>query len=170
MRFDAMLIDQPAEHVGRAIGTVAHKLDGMQTEAFHRAFDHALRSQNLGLPDRSGRFDIDDDRVVDIDQIVGGVSEEGLSAMGSGPARRRIGRRDELWRNLGRRTERSIVENGQILFYGASRSLRRKSLLALYTFLPVRLRLDQAGIDRKSLAADQALIDAAPQHCLKEAS
>jgi hypothetical protein len=98
------------------------------------------------------------------------VSEEGLSAVGSGPARRRIGRRDELWRNLGRRTKRSVVENGQILFYGASRGLWRKSLLALYTLLPVRLRLDQASIDRKALAADQAFIDAAPQHCLKEAS
>jgi hypothetical protein len=83
---------------------------------------------------------------------------------------RRIGRRDELWRNLGRRTKRSIVEYGQILVNGASRGLWRKSLLALYTFLPVRLRLDQAGIDRKALAADQALIDAAPQHCLKETS
>ena len=63
----------------------------MQIEAFDRAFDHALRSQNLGLPDRGGRFDVDDDRVVDIDQIVGGISEEGLSAMGSGPASRRMG-------------------------------------------------------------------------------
>ena len=96
------------------------------------------------------------------------VSEEGLSAVGSGPARRRIGRRDELWRNLGRSTERSVVENGQIFFDSASRGLRRKSLLALYTLLPVCFRFDQAGIDRKAFAADQALIDAAPQNCLKE--
>jgi len=45
-----------------------------------------------GLPDRGCRFDINDDRVVDIDQIVGGISKEGLPAMGSGPSRRRIGR------------------------------------------------------------------------------
>jgi hypothetical protein len=28
--------------------------------------------QDLGLPDRGGRFDINDDPVVDIDQVVGG--------------------------------------------------------------------------------------------------
>ena len=55
-------------------------------------------------------------------------------------------------------------------FDGASRGLRRKSLLALDTLLPVRLRLDQAGIDRKAFAADQALTDAAPQHRLKQPS
>src|ERR1700759_4538458 len=109
----------------------------MQIEALHRAFDHALRSQNLGLPDRSGRFDIDDDRVVDIDQIVGRVSEEGLSPMGSGPTGRRIGRGDELWRALGGRTECGVVENAQILLDGAPRSFRWKPFLALDTLLPV---------------------------------
>ena len=71
--------------------------------------------------------------------------------------------------NMCREFYRAFKEHGRGTI-GASRGLRRKSLLALYTFLPVRLRLDQAGIDRKALAADQALIDAAPQHCLKEAS
>ena len=41
---------------------------------------------------RECRFDIDNDRVVDIDQIVGGIGKEGLSAMGSGPSRCRISR------------------------------------------------------------------------------
>jgi hypothetical protein len=34
---------------------------------------------------------IDDDGMLDIDQIVVGVGEVGLSAMSTGPARRRIG-------------------------------------------------------------------------------
>jgi hypothetical protein len=42
--------------------------------------------QNLSLADRGGRFHINDDRVVDIDQIVGGVSEESLPAKSSSPA------------------------------------------------------------------------------------
>jgi len=44
MRFDAMLMDQPAEHLGRAIGTVAHEPGRIETEA-----------------------------IVDVDQIVGGA-------------------------------------------------------------------------------------------------
>ena len=75
-----MFIDEPAEHLGRAIGAVTHDLGGIEIEAFHRAFDHALRGQDLGLPDRGGCLDIDDDRVVDVDQVVGRVGEEGLPA------------------------------------------------------------------------------------------
>ena len=45
-----------------------------------RAFYHAFCGQDLGLPDRGGRFDINDDPVVDIDQEVGGMGEERLSA------------------------------------------------------------------------------------------
>lgn len=69
MPFDAVLMDQPAEHVSRTIGAVAHEPGGTETEAFHRAFDHALCGKHLGLPDRSGRFDIHDNRVFGIDQI-----------------------------------------------------------------------------------------------------
>jgi hypothetical protein len=69
-----------------------------------------LCGQNLSLADRGGRFDIDNDRVVDINQIIGGVSKEGLSAMGSGPAGRRIGRRDELGRHFSRRSEGGAVK------------------------------------------------------------
>ena len=44
----------------------------------------------LRLPDRGGGLDIDDDRVVDIDQIVGRIGEEGLPAMRACPARGRV--------------------------------------------------------------------------------
>ena len=65
------------------------------------------------------------DRVLDIDQVVGGVGEEGLSAMSAGPARRWIGRGDELGRDLGRRPERGIVQHRQILVDRPARGLRR---------------------------------------------
>ena len=45
----------------------------------------------LRLADPGGRFQINDDRVVDIDQIVGGVSEESLPAKSSGPALASLG-------------------------------------------------------------------------------
>ena len=96
MRLDAVLIDQPAEHLGRAISTVAHELGRIEIEALHRAFDHVFGGEHLGLPDRRGCLDIDDDRVVKVDQIVGRVAKEGLPTMGACPARCRISRRDEL--------------------------------------------------------------------------
>jgi hypothetical protein len=65
---------------------------GIEVEALHRTFDHAFGGEDLGLPDRRGCFDIDDDRVLGVDQIVGRVAKEGLPAMGAGPARRRISR------------------------------------------------------------------------------
>jgi hypothetical protein len=60
---DAVLMHQPAEHLGGAIGAVTHKPGGIQIDALHRSFDHALYGQNLGLADRGGRFDINDDRM-----------------------------------------------------------------------------------------------------------
>jgi hypothetical protein len=79
MRPDAVLIDQPAEHLGRAVGAVSKEAGGIEIEALHRAFYHAFCGQNLGLPDRGGRFDIDDDPIVDVDHVVGGIAEERLS-------------------------------------------------------------------------------------------
>src|ERR1700733_3800802 len=160
---------QPAEHLGRAISAVAHESCRIQIEALHRSFDHTLCRQDLGLADRGGRFDIDNNRVVDIDQIVGGVSKKGLSAMGSGPACRRIGRRDEFGCDLGCSSESSVVEYGQILLNGPACSFRRKPFPALDALLAVGVRLDQAGIDRKAFAANQTLRDAALQDHLKDA-
>jgi hypothetical protein len=41
-----------------------------QIEVLKRTLDHALRREDFGRADRSRCFDIDDDRVVDIDQLV----------------------------------------------------------------------------------------------------
>jgi hypothetical protein len=51
MRLDAVLIEQPVEHLGRAIGAGAHEPGGIEAEAIHRALDHAPGGQDLGLPD-----------------------------------------------------------------------------------------------------------------------
>jgi hypothetical protein len=55
MRLDAVFMDQPAEHLGRAVSAVAHQPSRIEIEALHRPFDHALCGQNLGLPDRRCR-------------------------------------------------------------------------------------------------------------------
>ena len=70
MRLDAMLIDQPAEHLSRAVSAVAHEPGRIDVEALHRTFDHAFGGEDLGLSDRRGCFNINDDRVLDVDQVV----------------------------------------------------------------------------------------------------
>jgi hypothetical protein len=71
VRLDPLVMSQPAEHLGRAVGGVADQSGGVESEGFERALDHALGCRHLGLPDRCRRFDIDDNRVVDIDQVIG---------------------------------------------------------------------------------------------------
>jgi hypothetical protein len=44
------------------------KSGGIKIEVLHRAFDHAFCGENLGLPDRGRRFNIDDDRIVGVDE------------------------------------------------------------------------------------------------------
>src|SRR4029079_2022870 len=101
MWLDAVLMHAPTKHLARAIGAVAQEPRWVEIEAFLRAFDHAPCGKNFGLSDRCRRFDIDDDRILDVEQIVGRIGKEGLPAMGSGPACRRISRRDELGNDLG---------------------------------------------------------------------
>ena len=102
--------------------------------------------------------------------IVGGIGEEGLPAMGCGPSRCRIGRRDELGHDIGRSAEGLIVEHSHIFFDRPAGCFWRQPLLTLDPFLPIGIRIDQTSIDRKGFAADQSLADAALQNRLKDAS
>jgi hypothetical protein len=71
----------------------------LHAEAGLRPLDHRLRRPNLGLPNGSRRLDVDDHAVVGVDQIIGGVGEEGMAFVRAGPLRRRIGPGDELGRD-----------------------------------------------------------------------
>src|SRR5262245_23240066 len=86
-----MLVDRAAEHLGRAISAVTEEPARIEIEPFERALNHAFGSQHLRLPDCRGRLDIDDDRVLDVDQVVRRVGEEGLAAVRPCPARRWVG-------------------------------------------------------------------------------
>jgi hypothetical protein len=94
------------------------------------SLDHALGSENFRLPDRRGRLDIDNDRILNVDQVVRGVSKERLSAMGASPAGCQIGRRDELGNDLGRGSKCRIVQDGQILIDGTARGFWRSSVVS----------------------------------------
>jgi hypothetical protein len=91
MRLDPMVIDEPAEHLGRAVGAVAGEPGRIEIEAVDRSLDHALGRGHLGLADGGGRLAVDDDSMVEVDEVVGGIGEERLAPMGARPARRRVG-------------------------------------------------------------------------------
>ena len=54
-----------------------------ERESIHRPLNHPLGCGDLGLADGCGRFDVDDDGVVGIDEIVGRVGKQGRSAVGT---------------------------------------------------------------------------------------
>src|SRR3569832_178546 len=97
----------------------------MEGEVLCGSLDHALGRENFGLPDGGGRLDIDNDRMLHIDQVVRGVSKERLSAMGASPACCRVCRRDVLGNDLGSSPKSRIVQHGKILIDGAACSFRR---------------------------------------------
>lgn len=145
-------------------------LAGAQIEALHRALDHTLCRQYLGLTDCRRRLDIDDDRVVDVDQVVGRIGEEGRSTVRGGPPRRGIGRRNELRRHLAGRPERRVVEDRQILLDRTPSRFRWQARSALDAVAVAGVGLDQAGVNSKAFTADQAFVDAALQHALEQPS
>ena len=82
-----MLMHQPSEVLGRAIGSVGRQLFRIEAEAILGAVDHGARRADLRLPDRAARHDIDNDGMVEVDQVVDSVGEEGMPLERSGPLR-----------------------------------------------------------------------------------
>jgi hypothetical protein len=61
-------MDEPVQHLGRAVDAVGDEALGIEIELLHRARDHALRREDLRLTDRRRRLDVDDDRVVALER------------------------------------------------------------------------------------------------------
>jgi hypothetical protein len=86
VRLDTALMHQPGEVLGRTIGGVGRQPCRPQAKALVRTIDHPLLRGDLGLADCGRRLDIDNDGVLQVDQIVGAVGEEGQSTIRTRPA------------------------------------------------------------------------------------
>ena len=118
VRRDPALLDQPGEVLGRAIGAVGNQALRLEAEALGGPIEHSARGADFGLADGAARFDIEDDRVVGIDQVVGGIGEEGMALVGAGPLSGWVRSRDELRRDRARCAKGGLVESGKVLQYG----------------------------------------------------
>ena len=71
-----LTLGQPAQHGGRAGGGVRRQRGGIEAKSIHRSVDHRPRRAGFGLAHGAGCFDIDDDRVVGVDEVVVGKAKK----------------------------------------------------------------------------------------------
>ena len=74
MRGDAG-INQPSKELASSVGRVRQEAFGLQVEPSLGALDHRLGGLDLVVPASWGRFDVDDHRVLDVDQVIEPVAE-----------------------------------------------------------------------------------------------
>ena len=99
----------------------------------------------------------------------GGIGEECLSAVGTGPSRRRVGLRDELGRDIGRSAKGRIVEHSYIFFDRPADRFWWQPLLRSIPFCRLASAFDQTGIDRKGFPPTGPSGMPRPQDCLEDA-
>ena len=117
-------------------------------------------------------FHIKDDRVIEVDQVVRGIGEEGVPFERSRPLRGRVRRRDELRDALARCAECGIVERRQILARGTARvrsNVGGVPFAARERTVLVSIGGDEARIHSEAITADQTLSQAGLYDRLEQA-
>jgi len=71
-------MNQPVQHLGRAVGGVADQLGGVGSKHSSERSIMRLAAVTSAWRIAVVRLDIDDDRVIDIDQVIGRIGEERL--------------------------------------------------------------------------------------------
>lgn len=110
------------------------------------------------------RLDINNDRSLQIDQVVVGVGKESVAFVSPGPLRGRIGSRDKLRHRLARCTPSRFIQRVEVLADGPPRPGKRVPVMVLSPHsgaLLVGVGSDQAGIDGEGRSIDQPLRHAA---------
>src|ERR1700728_3112782 len=100
MRLDPTGVHQPVEHVGGAIGRVSRQAIRMKPEPLIETIKHGAGRTNLSLPNGASWLDVNNDRSLQIDQIVVRVSEECMALVGASPLRGRVGGRHKFRNDL----------------------------------------------------------------------
>ena len=85
-------INHDAEKLARPIRSIRHQPIGLEAEHALGARDHRLGALYLVISTRRRRFDINNDGVLDIDQVVQSIAELHTLVGLRGPGRARVGK------------------------------------------------------------------------------
>ena len=122
VRCDAFAND-PGQELSRAVGRIGGEVLRLEPQALLGPIYHGLSSNDLIISARWRRFDIDNDGVLGIDQIIEPIAELHALVRFRSPRRAGIGRRDHLrWLTLD--VAIFLVQGSQELGDGAGLALR----------------------------------------------
>jgi hypothetical protein len=139
----------------------------VEIEVIMGSCDHGLGGSDLRLAHGAGCLDLNDNRMIKVDQIVGRISEESEATVRCGPPRGWIDGREIFRRDRRRRTEGRVIQHRQILADRATRSNRIQSRSVLHPALAVSIGLDQTGINSEGFTTDQPFGHATANHGLE---
>ena len=124
MGLDISVVDKPGEHLGRAVARIGNELARPKAEIMD-PLDHPFGGRNLRLADRCACFDVDNDSVLHVDKVIGGIAELRLPAVRRRVARCRVDGRDARRHNRSGCPEGRIIEDGKVLADCAARYIKR---------------------------------------------
>src|SRR6516164_6755770 len=166
-----LLVDDPVERRSRSVSAIGRQPLGLQSQPLLGPIDHRLGGVDLCLANGARGLYVDNHSELHIDEIVIGVGKKRRPAHRSRPLGGRIRRRDELGRNLARRTKGRVIKGCKIFLHRAA-CVFSGTLLAPFCSrnrtLLIGVRRDQAGIDSKPFAADEPCPDAGLHHIFED--
>src|SRR5262249_47831495 len=90
--------DDPMEELASAVRRVCGQPFGLEPQSLVRPFNHRLCGSNLIISAGWRSLYVDDNRVLDVDEIIEPIAKLDALVGLRGPGRTRVNRRDYLWR------------------------------------------------------------------------
>src|SRR5947209_16646682 len=151
--------DNPMEELASAVRRVGGEPVGLEPQSLLRPLDHRLCRSHLVVSAGWCCLYVDDDRVLDVDQVIEPIAELDALVGFCGPRRARVHRRDHLWR-LAISVSVFIIEGRQELCDGARLALGRRpiDLSGSLAMITTGIGFHDARIDCEALALDETCI------------
>ena len=106
---------QPNKIVGRPVGRICGYPIWLQAKPLFGLVNHLAHGTNFSGPVRAAGIHVNDDTVIRIDQIIGGIRKECRTFTCGGPLAGRIGMSRKLGLGRGGRTEGFAMQRGAVV-------------------------------------------------------